>query len=116
MNVAPPKPPAANHTARRLLALEPGDSFRFYLGDLPDDIDGSRAATPAYAAVLEEVLATARSLQRMGRIALSERKVWLTAQGQRFRITEYRALGLAPRADDENEDYSGAEPEGTAAA
>jgi hypothetical protein len=51
--------------------------------------------------VLEEVLAAARSLQRMGRIALSERKVWQSKEEQRFRITEYRALGLAPRADDD---------------
>jgi hypothetical protein len=47
------------------------------------------------------MLATARSLQRMGRVALSERKVWITAQGQRFRVCEYRALGLAPRANDD---------------
>jgi hypothetical protein len=100
MNVAPPKPPVVNHTARRLLGLEPGESFVFYRGALPDDINNSSRATPAYAAVLEEMLATARSLQRMGRVALSECKVWITAQGQRFRVCEYRALGLAPRANE----------------
>jgi hypothetical protein len=95
---APPKP-AANHTARRLLGLEPGESFVFYRGALPDDVNHNNKA-PQYAAVIAGVHATALQLQKAGRIAVTERKVELTtADGKPFSVTEYRALGLAPRAD-----------------
>jgi hypothetical protein len=94
-----PEAPAVNHTVRRLLALEPGDSFTFYRGALPDDVNHNSKA-PQYAAVIAAVYATAHQLQKAGRIAVTERKVELTtADGKPFSVTEYRALGLAPRAD-----------------
>lgn len=96
---ATPKP-VVNHTVKRLLALEPGDSFTFYRGSLPDDVNHNSRA-PQYAAVITAVYATAHQLQKAGRIAISERKIELTAaDGNPFSVTEYRALGLAPRADE----------------
>jgi hypothetical protein len=101
MSDATPKPPAVNHTVRRLLALEPGDAFVFYRGSLPDDVNHNSRA-PQYAAVITATYATAHQLQKAGRIAVTERKVELTAaDGNPFSVTEYRALGLAPRANDD---------------
>jgi hypothetical protein len=68
--------------------------------------------------LLAEIEATARELQTAGRIEVTERNATLTRDGQRFRITEYGALGLAakPRRGGDEENYSGAEPDEAAAA
>jgi hypothetical protein len=98
MSDATPKPPV---TVRRLLELEPGESFVFYRGSLPDDVNRNSRA-PQYAAVIAAVYATAHQLQKAGRIAISERKIELTtADGNPFNVTAYTALGLAPRADED---------------
>jgi hypothetical protein len=100
MSDATPKPPAVNHTVKRLLALEPGEAFTFYKGALPSDVNHNSKA-PLYAEILAAVHATAHQLQKAGRIAISERKIELTtADGNPFSVTEYRALGLAPRANE----------------
>jgi hypothetical protein len=57
-----------------------------------------------------------RGLQAAGRIAISERKIRLTKDGQRFTVTEYRALGLTAEQAGDDEDYSGAELDEAAAA
>jgi hypothetical protein len=117
MTAKPEKPPAVNVTVKRLLALEPGQACVYYRGDFAADV-ASSSGVPAYARILEAVERTARELQAAGRIEISERKVWLTAQGQRFRVTEYRALGLAdaPAGASSDDDYSGIEPDEAAAA
>jgi hypothetical protein len=117
MSAAVDKPPPANHTIERLLALRPGESFTYYRGNFSDDVASSKSA-PAYARLLAEIDAAARGLKAAGPIAVTERKVWLTAQGQRFTVTEYRALGLADASADgsSDDDYSGLESDEAAAA
>jgi hypothetical protein len=115
MSATVEKPPPANHTVQRLLALPPGEAFIFYRGDLAADVASSRGVQN-YARLLADVDAAARELQRMGRIAISERRIGMNKHGQRFTITEYPALGLVtPPARDDN-DYSGAVPGEAAAA
>jgi hypothetical protein len=94
MSATVEKPPAANHTVQRLLALEPGAAFVFYRGDLAADVASSKGA-PAYGRLLAEIERAAHELQAAGRIEVTERKVWVTTERQRFSATGYRALGLA---------------------
>jgi hypothetical protein len=97
MNAKAEKSPA-NHTCKRLLALEPGESFMFYKGALPSDVNHNSRA-PLYAEILAAVHATAHQLQKAGRIAVTERKVKLiAADGRPFSVTEYHARGLAAEA------------------
>jgi hypothetical protein len=112
MNIEIQKPQAINDTVQRLLALKPGEAFMYYCGDMAADLANSKGAK-AYARMLAEVEACVRGLQRAGRIAISERETTVRSDGQRVPVTEYRAIGIAARDD---EDYSGAEPAEAAAA
>jgi hypothetical protein len=114
MSTTTEKPPAANHTVKRLLALAPGEACVYYRGDFAADIANSKSA-PAYAAILDAVHRTARELQSAGRILISEKKIWITTQDQRFKITEYTALGLAGGSADalSDDEVSGDEAEAT---
>jgi ParB-like chromosome segregation protein Spo0J len=114
MNVTVEKPRPANHTARRLRALEPGEAFVFYRGDLAADISSSKGA-PAYACVLAEVEAAARELQAAGRIVVTDHEVVVTRDGQRFVVNEYRALGLAASQVSDDEDSGSMSDEAAAA-
>jgi hypothetical protein len=106
-------PPADIYTVKRLLALKPGEAFMYYRGNLTADVANSRGVN-AYAQMLAEVQATVFSLQAAGRVAISERQAAVRGEdGQRVPVIEYRAIGIAPRGD---EDCSGAEPEEAAAA
>jgi hypothetical protein len=115
MNIEIQKPQAINDTVQRLLALEPGEAFTYYKDHSAEDVASSKGA-PTYARLLAEIEATARELQTAGRIAVTERNVTLTRDGQRFRITEYGALGLALEAQARDDENSGAEPDEAAAA
>jgi hypothetical protein len=83
MSATVEKPPAANDTVERLLALKPGEAC--FLQRQP-----RCKGAPTYARLLAEA---ARELQAAGRIEVTEPKVWMTKEEQLFRVTEYRALG-----------------------
>ena len=61
-----------NMTVQRLRQMKPGDQAIYYRGNLPADIERSKDV-PHYREILEEISATAKELEKMGLLALSER-------------------------------------------
>jgi hypothetical protein len=114
MTAATDKPPVVNGTAARRVALRPGEAFFTTGGDFAADVASSKGA-PAYARLLGAVERAAHELQAVGRIMVRESTVWLTREGQRFTVLEYRAFGLAaPQAGDD--EIFGTVPDEAAAA
>ena len=79
-----------NWTAAKLKSLRPGESFRFYVGDL--DSDAQRAANDdevaLYAAVLGEIVMVAEQLRRAGKIRVDRLK-----RDRELHTFEYVATG-----------------------
>jgi hypothetical protein len=90
-----------NMTVQRLRQMKPGDQAIYYRGNLPADIERSKDV-PHYREILEEVSATAKELEKMGLLALSERPAVVEFEAvprdgkkitHRIPIVEYLAVG-----------------------
>jgi hypothetical protein len=90
-----------NVTRDRLRGLKPGDVAIYYRGHLGPDIKSS-APVPQYCEILQQIAATARTLEQQGLVMLSERPATVQMEATlrdgrrvtyRIQIIEYCAVG-----------------------
>ena len=75
-------------------ALQPGERFRFYSGDLRKDLERAREEGGVYVEMLEAISLTARNLVSEGRIRVEEVGRYIeTTTPSSVRVTDYFAIG-----------------------
>lgn len=87
-------------TTQRLLRLQPGESFCYYIGDLYADVARSRPGAnddgaPKYLALLESIRGMVANMARSGKITLEERPVTketTIGSSRSIHLTEYIAI------------------------